>query len=632
MTNHRARKAQNYLKRQRSKEKSQVDDSTTSMKIGYWNANGILAGDKLEQISTCLKEEDLDVLCVAETHLREGHQVDLSIFEEYRVITNERGYGDKLGGGLLTLVKSSITHLVWTPKDDEYPDTYKEKSWVLIREGGAKIGLGFVYMAAQVIGTEEFKEWNRKLYCSLQKDLDKLQADGYDCIIVGDYNGHVGNGIDGIPGNLPGINSNGALMLEFIQLNKLKMINADQTRTMGLFTRSSGGSSTILDYALATKGADKMITKMEIDEVGDLLDGSDHAAVVLEIRLSKQPGRNEPADEVEQGLRIPGNTDYVEYKNKVDELLKDISWEVLTVDDKCKALQSTIIQAGAVIFGNKTGRGRVKRKPKIPKSLKSLRSKKRHQERIVKKLSIAKARKIALNLKWRNRDARELKDRMEVLQRTKEMLVEKDLEYKLRRRRRLREINKMGSKAFWRLVKRLEKQNSNIKAVEDEHGELATDRSIVEEIVLQELSKIFKGQRSKIFESKGEQLVAAAYTMHHKDQKDWVGPIEDADRHEQEVCQPVSLNQVMDLVAKHKDSRASGIDGIPTRLFKNASGMFYEMMTDMINDCLESGTSPQCLNTGRMTLIDKKEPSLQVIVYCVVNKLGTKFWMGPYLC
>ena len=89
-----------------------MDDSTTSMKIVYWNANGILAGDKLEQISTCLKDEDLDVSCVAETHLREGHQVDLSMFQEYRVITNERGYGDKLGGRLLTLVKSSITHLV----------------------------------------------------------------------------------------------------------------------------------------------------------------------------------------------------------------------------------------------------------------------------------------------------------------------------------------------------------------------------------------------------------------------------------------------------------------------------------------------------------------------------------------
>ena len=179
--------------------------------------------------------------------------------------------------------------------------------------------------------------------------MDKLQADGYDCIIVGDYNGHVGNGVDGIPGNLPGINTNGALMLEFIQLNKLKMINADQTRTNGLFTRSSGGFSTILDYALASRGADNMITRMEIDEVGDLLDGSDHAAVVLEIRLPKEPVRNIPADE-EQGLRIPGNTDYGEYKNKVDELLKDINWEGLTVDEKCKALQSSIIQAGSVIF------------------------------------------------------------------------------------------------------------------------------------------------------------------------------------------------------------------------------------------------------------------------------------------
>lgn len=613
MANHRARKAQNYLKRQRRKEKSRVDGSTTSMKILYWNVNGILGGDKLDQISACLEDEDLDVLCVAETHLRVGHQVDLSMFGEYRVLTNERGYGDKLGGGLLTLVKSNITHSVWTPKDDEYPDTYKEKSWVLIREGGAKIGLGFVYMAAQVPGTDEFKEWNRKLYCSLQKDLDKLKADGYECIIVGDYNGHVGNGVDGITGNLPGINSNGALMLEFIQLNNLKMINADQTRTKGLFTRSSGGYSTILDYALASRGADKMITKMEIDEVGDLLDGSDHAAVLLEIKLPKVSARNATTEE-EHGLRIPGNTDYAEYKIKVDEILKDINWEVLTVDEKCKALQSTIIKAGAMIFGNKTGRGRVKTRPKVPKSLKNLRSKQRNQERFVKKLTIIKARKIALNLKWRTRDAKQLLDRMEELQKTKEMVVEKDLEYKLRRRRRLREITKMGSKAFWRLVKRLEKQSSNINAVEDEYGELATDRSIVEEIVLRELSKIFKGQRSKIFESKGEQLVAAAYTMHHKDQKEWVGPMVDIDRHEQEVCQSVSTNQVMDLVAKHKDSRASGIDGIPTRLFKNASGLFYEMMTDMINDCLESGTSPQCLNTGRMTLIDKKEPSLQVIL------------------
>ena len=139
------------------------------MNIVYWNANGILAGDKLEQISACLKDEDLDVVCVAETHLRVGHQVDLSMFGDYRVLTDEQGYSDKLGGGLLTLVKSSITHLVWIPKDYEYPDTFKEKSWVLIREGGAKIELGFVYMASQVIGTEEFKEWNRKLYCSLHK-------------------------------------------------------------------------------------------------------------------------------------------------------------------------------------------------------------------------------------------------------------------------------------------------------------------------------------------------------------------------------------------------------------------------------------------------------------------------------
>ena len=64
------------------------------------------------------------------------------------------------------------------------------------------------------------------------------------------------------------------------------------------------------------------------------------------------------------------------------------------------------------------------------------------------------------------------------------------------------------------------------------------------------------------------------------------------------------------MVLKHKDNRASGIDEISTRLFKNASPLFYTYLTEMINKCLETGSTPKALNVGKMTLIDKKEASL----------------------
>ena len=57
------------------------------------------------------------------------------------------------------------------------------------------------------------------------------------------------------------------------------------------------------------------------------------------------------------------------------------------------------------------------------------------------------------------------------------------------------------------------KQSSRISAVEDEDGKLNTDRQLIEDIVLEELAKIFKGERSEIFEFKGEQLLSAAHVF-----------------------------------------------------------------------------------------------------------------------
>ena len=75
----------------------------------------------------------------------------------------------------------------------------------------------------------------------------------------------------------------------------------------------------------------------------------------------------------------------------------------------------------------------------------------------------------------------------------------------------------------------------------------------------------------------------------------------------------------MELIGKLKDTRASGIDNLPTLLFKNASDQYYVKLTK-INQCLETGQTPQVRNVGKMTLIGKKEASMQICKknsYCI---------------
>jgi len=74
-------------------------------------------------------------------------------------MTVERGYGEKAGGGIMTLVKDGIKHSSWNPVYPETPGTEKEKSWIIHSEE-AKVDVGFVYMAAQVPGSEGYRTWN----------------------------------------------------------------------------------------------------------------------------------------------------------------------------------------------------------------------------------------------------------------------------------------------------------------------------------------------------------------------------------------------------------------------------------------------------------------------------------------
>ena len=108
-------------------------------------------------------------------------------------------------------------------------------------------------MAAQLTDNISFREWNLKPYSMFEHHTRTLSPKGYKCLILGDFNGHIGNKEYGIPVNKEHINSNGVLLQQFIRSNNLILLNVDSNLTTGMYTRSAGGIQTILDYGLATK-------------------------------------------------------------------------------------------------------------------------------------------------------------------------------------------------------------------------------------------------------------------------------------------------------------------------------------------------------------------------------------------
>ena len=78
------------------------------------------------------------------------------------------------------------------------------------------------------------------------------------------------------------------------------------------------------------------------------------------------------------------------------------------------------------------------------------------------------------------------------------------------------------------------------------------------------------------------------------------------------MCAPCSKEKIMEIIIIIKLIRAPGVDGVLTTMLKNASDKFIIKLMEMINICLTNGDVLAILNTGKMTLIDKKEPSLEI--------------------
>ena len=593
----------------RRKEKVKQNMSTNgTLNIVYWNCNGIMQFDKLEQIANLINDLHVDICLIDETHLRLGNNEDLSMLDPHWVYSKDRSVLEKKGGGKLMIIRNGVNHMQWEPGLVLNPYLNAERAWILTHENNAKIAICSVYMAAEV-PNNEFRVWNEDLYAMIKVEMETIQHEGYEVILIGDFNGHVGSDEDGVPGNRGDINSNGHRLRSFVSNNNLTLLNADKSLCFGTFTRSTSNSVTVLDYALADAGARNRVNCMIIDEMNAMLSHSDHSSILLELDIGPKPA-NERAIGTQS---LPGlnNKNAAQFRAELDLILGEQDWGVLSTEDKCRLLQSSLVEAAKRVSATGSARGNCR--SFSPRWIRRLQSKSRCIEARLRQLTQEKLLYgFGLDPEGVSKH-RLLQELTEAATAVRISYSEASSNLRQSRIRKQHQLNStLTPKQFWKLVRKVDRKSGGLVAVKDLEGVLHTDAMKIEEIVLEELAKIFSGQKSKVFASKNDQLIREMQVKEAGGWEEWITKLKPDREYKSTVCGKIDVPQLEVILKGLKDDRAPGVDGVTTRMLKYASDEYKSRLTDLLNSILTEGEVPQALLVGKMTLIDKKEPSLLV--------------------
>ena len=570
-----------------------IQDSGSTIKLVHWNINGLLRDDNREHLAEVLVSENIDICLLNETHLKYGYNDDLTAFNLFTVYSKERTFGSKKGGGLMTIVRPGLNHSKWDPGLVMFPYLDAERAWILIHEGNSKIAVCAVYCAAEVLDGN-FRAWNFDLFAMIKQEMQTIKADGFECLIVGDLNGHVGNDNEGIPNNLPHVNYNGTLIRDFVSSSNLRIVNADRLRC----TRVKANSISCLDYVLEEVNERNTVIKMAVDVNNEILGGSDHSAIFIELAATKVI--LEPMDVSAPKIPNPTPKTASVYAKVLDDILAKLNWSSLSVDEKCSQFQDSTVQAAQTACPPESTR----RTFKSSKAVRRVRTWCILLESSVRKREAAV--KLGMGVDASLQSDREKASALRI--RFKDMVQER----RKKKRVNIRRCIKINTKQFWALARKVERKSGSLLAIKDENRVLITNRALLERIVLEQLALIFSGQRSPVFTHRGEQLIKEAAAKENNNWKEWIVPESNASEHEAEVCANITLSTVSDLVSKLKRDRAPGVDGVSSAMLMAAGPLALELLTYMFNHMLRIGRVPDSLQTGKMTLIEKKQPSLEV--------------------
>ena len=629
--------------------------------IGVLNMQG-KSRQGMEDVRRAVISQDLDIVCLTETHVRKEDKKGPSIegFDTHQAC---REGGDKKGGGLAILTKKidGIAFTRYRPqiKNESLGYVDKERCWITYQSQGGKTAVCCLYLGCHNSDGRHDRH-NEGIYEVLSEEVHTLRGKGFRVLLSGDFNAWVGSnlGLGGIPGNRHKTNSSGEAFKEFLNKNNLLHVNGAcrvpgdwATRiTEGVWTRHAPDnvSCSVLDYVVVTNEHLDSIKEMLVDEKGALGGDSDHNMIVVRVR-DKFLSATRVAEGVTKkpGWDFSEGQDWAKYKSVVERELKS------QVNDEVEPLDHSITKA--IMKGLEEGVGRKResqagRHRVFPKNIVEAIKERRAVESVWKteKCKFASSYSqtppdsLVIAAQRLKEKRSEVEERIQAFERQNRAPIKKLCKMK----------NKRGCQMFWKYVSRKPHRLEDISALQNKRtGVLHFKGEEVSEEIFGYLKDIFSGTEEPVdhpTESRSSGAVGLDHSYSQRlpggsavpgheyasaakphlastDQSETVGndPSGFLDK-------DFTAVEVSSMIKTLGNDKAAGHDFLPNEALKNAPPVLIQKLVTLFNRVKNKGEVPRAWKRGRLVLIHKKGAKTDVYNYrpltvlTVVSGLYTK--------
>ena len=231
----------------------------------------------------------------------------------YDSFPNDRSIDKKFGGTVIWVQKKiDSTEAIMDPEIYKnlgaatVDELQGERQWRCLRLGRKNLAVCVFYGGVQNGETKFTKngnlfkvsnnDWNSALYTLLSREIDVFKSQGYEILLLGDTNGHLGKQHN--PKCAHDLNSNGELYVNHVEENELVNLNVEKKRSgrtkesresgvggrnlcSGRWTYMEGCKRSIVDYAACSQDFLEMNVGMRIYDKGELSFVSDHCPIMV---------------------------------------------------------------------------------------------------------------------------------------------------------------------------------------------------------------------------------------------------------------------------------------------------------------------------------------------------------------
>ena len=461
-------------------------------------------------------------------------------------------------------------------------------------------------------------ERNKIIRDQIESKINQIQNEDYRLMILGDFNGHVG-----YIGNQK-LDKNGEIVLNMMEKFNLVLLN-DDPKCKGETTWQQGSKKSTIDFVMVNSRLYNKFDNMEIDENCEQIAISDHNLIKVTFNTTRKD-IDCSEEEVEITMLKVNETTKRKYIEKVNEEITNIdNAHEVTLKGFNHAIKRAADQTMKVKF----------KKKKVKRCVEPIWFNDKIKKEISKRREINKRRRKETNPEVRTTLwVQYTKQKQIVSNMVKEAvsIYENNITRKIRN-------NKNRGKEVWKHLNALlhrneiEKKKSNIHS---ENGEVIEEEKIGDELKKVWLP-VYQSSCNDIHKSWNQEEKIAYIERTNSgmvEQSFTTGIVRRGNRFEYERerrmfpealiehmemafhvdhifkmnTSRITVNEVIEQIKSMKNGKATGPDEVKAELYKCLieDGNIITLLTDLLNDVLETGNIPDDWKESKTILIEKK--------------------------